>query len=176
VTPAAGPFAIAAVLLGLGGVLKAVRPVDTANALHAAGLPVTSPIVRAGGVVETAVGGFGVVTGGRVAATLVAVSYGAFAVFVVAALRRGTPLASCGCFGKADTPPTVLHVVVNASAAVAAVAVVAQPGVGLAAVLREQQLAGIPFLLLVACGVGFAYLALTSVPRVLALVPRGARR
>ena len=168
-TPAAGPFAIAAALLVAGGALKAVRPADTATALRQSGLPGVPWLVRAGGLVEAGVGAAALVTGDRVAAVLVAVSYAAFALFVVMALRRGTPLASCGCFGKEDSPPTRLHVGLTTAAAAAAVAVAVQPGVGLADVVRTQPLAGVPFLVLLGCGVAFAYLALTSLPRVLVL-------
>jgi hypothetical protein len=167
---AAGPFLIAAALLAAAGVLKTARPGDTANALHAVGLPGTPLLVRAGGVAEAVVGVAALVTGSAVSAGLLAVSYAAFAVFVITALRRGTPLASCGCFGKADTPPTLLHAVVNAGAVAAGVAVALDPGVGLVDVLRAQPLAGVPFLVLLGCGVGFAYLALSSLPRLLQLV------
>ena len=174
-TPAAGPFAIAAALLVAGGLLKTARPADTATALRQSGLPATPGLVRAGGLVEAGLGVAALVRGDRVTAVLVAVSYAAFAGFVALALRRGTPLASCGCFGKEDSPPTRLHVALTAAAAAAAVAVAVRPGVGLAAVVRAQPLGGVPFLLLLCCGVAFAYLALTSVPRLLVLVHGGGR-
>ena len=172
-TPAAGPFAIAASLLVAGGLLKTARPGDTATALRQSGLPATPVLVRAGGLIEVGVGAAALVTGDRVAAILVALSYAVFAGFVAVALRRGTPLASCGCFGKEDSPPTRLHVVLTAAAAAAAVAVAVQPGVGLGDVVRAQPLGGVPFLALVVCGVSFAYVALTSVPRLLVLVHGG---
>jgi len=173
VTPAAGPFAIAATLLVAGGLLKTARPADTATALRQNGLPATTPLVRVGALVEAGIGVAALVTGDRVTAVLVAVSYIAFAAFVAVALRRKTPLASCGCFGKEDSPPTRLHVIVTAAAAAAGVAVAVQPGTGLAAVVRTQPLAGVPFLTLLVCGVGFAYLALTSLPALLVLVHGG---
>jgi len=174
VSLAAGPFLIAATLLAAGGVLKAAHPLDTANALRAVGLPGAPPLVRAGGVAEALVGLAALATGARAAAVLLAVSYAAFAGFVLVALRRGTPLSSCGCFGKDDTPPTRLHVVLNLGAALAGVAVALNPGAGLVDVVGSQPLAGVPFLALLGCGVSFAYLALTSLPRLLQLVhPRG---
>ncbi len=172
VTPAAGSFAIAASLLVVGGVLKAARPADTATAMRQSGLPAAPWLVRAGALVEAGIGVAALVTGDRVAAVLVAGSYAAFTAFITIALIRGTPLASCGCFGKEDSPPTRLHVALTAAAAAAGIAVAVQPGVGLATVVRTQPLAGIPFVALVVCGVAFAYVALTSVPRVLALVHR----
>jgi hypothetical protein len=167
---AAGPFLIAATLLAVGGVLKTARPTDTANALRAVGIPGGPLLVRVGGAAEAAVGLVALATGDRIPAVLLAASYAAFAAFVLIALGRGAPLASCGCFGKADTPPTRLHVILNAGAAAAGLAVALNPGAGLVDVLGSQPLDGVPFVLLLGCGVSFAYLALTSLPRLLQLV------
>ena len=43
----------------------------------------------------------------------VAVSYLAFGAFVVGALRAGTMIGSCGCFGREETPPHAIHVVLD---------------------------------------------------------------
>src|SRR5690606_35555046 len=37
----------------------------------------------------------------------------AFAGFVIRALRSGTPISTCGCFGRPDTPPSPAHVALN---------------------------------------------------------------
>ena len=50
-------------------------------------------------------------------------AYAGFTAFVVLALTRGGVLSSCGCFGKADTPPTRAHAVVTGAAALVALAV-----------------------------------------------------
>ena len=63
---------------------------------------------------EAALGLAAVLVGGRLTALLVAGSYAAFTAFVLLARARGGVLASCGCFGRADTPPTTTHVVVTA--------------------------------------------------------------
>ena len=167
---AAGPFLIASTLLVLGGVLKALRPVDTANALRGVGVPFGPGLVRLGGVAEAALGIWAITTGDRWSAILVAVSYVAFTGFVVVALVRHVPIASCGCFGKADAPPSLVHVGVNLVACLAALAVAVDPGVGLREVLADQPLAGLPFLLLVATGVFLTFIALTLLPRTLSLV------
>ena len=130
-------------------------------------------LVRVGGVAEAAVGVAALAFGDRVSAALLALSYLAFAAFVVLALRRGAPISSCGCFGKADTPPSRVHVAINLGAVAAGVAVAVQPGAGLVHVLASQPLAGVPFVLLLACGVGLAFLALSSLPRTMALVRPG---
>ena len=168
-SPAAGPFMIAALLVALGGAAKAARPADTANALRGVGVPARPWSVRLGGGLELLIGTYALVVGDRLGAALVAASYLLFAGFVTVALVRRAPIATCGCFGKADSPPSVLHLVLDLGAVVAALAVMADPGVGVGDVLAEQPLAGIPYLLLVATGTGLAYVGLTSLPRVLAL-------
>lgn len=175
-SPAAGPFIIAAVLVALGGAAKAARPDDTSNALRGVGLPVGPTAVRLGGAIELLIGVYAIVAGDRLAALLVAVSYVAFAGFVTIALARHAPLATCGCFGKADSPPSVLHLVIDVGAVIAALAIVVDPGVGISEVLADQPLAGVPYLLLVVTGTALAYAALTSLPRALALArPEGSR-
>jgi hypothetical protein len=161
---------IAAALLLLGGILKAARPGDTANALRGVGLPASALLVRLGGVAEVAVGVFAITTGGTLAAALVAASYLAFAAFVARAMRADAPIATCGCFGKEDTPPSAVHLGIDLAAVAAAIAVIAQPGVGLGDVVRDQPLGGAPYFLLVVIGVYVTFVALTALPRTLALV------
>jgi hypothetical protein len=165
VTVLAGPFVIAALLLAAGGVLKAVRPGDTATALAAVGLPRSTVPVRVGGALEALVGVAALAVGGALPAILVGVSYAAFAAFVLVALRAGTPVASCGCFGKVDTPPSPLHVVVDLAAAGVAVGVALAGDVSLPAILDAQPLFGIPFVLLVLVGSALVFLTLTALPK-----------
>lgn len=161
---------IAAALIALGGASKTVSPKDTANALRGVGLPGSSALVRLGGALEAAIGVFAIVSGGRVAAALVAASYLGFSVFVAVALARGVPIATCGCFGKADTPPSLVHLGFDLLAAAVALALVGDPTGGIADVVGDQPLLGIPYLLLVATGVYVSFIALTVLPRTLALV------
>jgi hypothetical protein len=158
-------FAIAATVLLLGGALKTVRAADTVGALQALGLSVSPGAVRAGGLAEALLGAAALAIGGRVTAALMAASYAGFAVFVVVALARGTPISSCGCLGRIDTPPTITHVLVNATAAVVAGVVAAIPDAAPVEVIDDQPLVGIPFVLIVAAGVGVVFLLLTALPR-----------
>jgi hypothetical protein len=167
VSALAGPFVVAAALLGLGGASKALDPGDTARALHMMGLPSTRVLVRAGGVVELMIGAGALVFGNRAFAALVGVSYLGFLAFVVLARVRHAPLSSCGCFGKVDTPPSLIHVAVNALAVLVAAAVGLDPGVALPDVLADQPLLGLPFLLLAVVGVYLSFVALTALPRAL---------
>lgn len=108
-------------LLAAGGA-KVADPSRTAGALGALGLPVGPTVVRAGAGGEAALGAVVLVVGGRVPAALMAVSFAAFAAFVVVALRSGRPVGTCGCFGRADTPPRPSHVAVDVLFAAAGVA------------------------------------------------------
>jgi hypothetical protein len=167
----AGPLAIAALLLVAGGVAKSRTPLDTALALQAVGIPTSPRVVRIGAVIECAVGIGALFVGSRVLVALVAISYFAFSVFVVGALRAGTPISSCGCFGKIDTPPSRIHVVIDATVAAAALAVaIAGTDVSLPTILPSQPLAGVPFVMLVTMGAALVFLAFTSLPRTLAAV------
>lgn len=167
----AGPIAIAALLLVAGGVAKARKPADTARALQAVGIRANLRLVRIGAVLEIVVGLGALFVGGPVFVALVAVSYLAFTVFVVQALRAGTPISSCGCFGKVDTPPSRVHVVIDGAVTVAAAAVaVVGTDVSLPAILPDQPLLGIPFVMLVVIGAGLVFLAFTSLPRTLSAV------
>jgi hypothetical protein len=103
----------------------------------------------------------------------VAASYVGFAAFVGLAMSRGGVVASCGCFGRPDTPPTRLHLVVNVVAACLALAVARDPFGGIGGVVADQPLAGLPYLALTAACVWFAYLALSALPT---LRPQAARR
>jgi len=165
---------VAAALLGAGGALKIRRPATTARALGEMGLPSSTGLVRMGAGVEVAIA-LGALFGGHRLfawfAALVAVSYLAFAGFVTAALRRGVPVSSCGCFGGADdTPPSVVHVIVNlAASAVSGAAAFGSSSAGfsqLADVGGSVVLRGV-FLVLTAASAWFAYVALTLLPRVL---------
>src|SRR4051794_33916874 len=126
----AGPFLVAALLLTAAGALKAWDPTNTVGALRKAGLPAAPGLVRAGGVVEVVIGVTAVVTGAPAAAALVALSYALFTAFVVYALVRHLPIGSCGCFGKVDTPPSAVHIVLNLGAIVVATAVAVRGGGG----------------------------------------------
>jgi hypothetical protein len=174
VTVFVGPFAIATVLLGIAGFAKALQPASTAGALAALHLPHRRWIVRAGGVAEGTLACAALLTGDARLAVLVALSYAAFALFVVAALRARVPVSTCGCFGKIDTPPHPVHIALDLLAAIAAVGVAVRGGAPLFDVLADQPLAGIPFVLLVVVGVSAAALAMSALPRTLAAA-RAAR-
>jgi methylamine utilization protein MauE len=110
---ASASLAVAALLLVAAGFSKTVRPDTTARALR-----VAPAAVRAGACAEAVLGILALLSvGGRITSALVATSYLAFASFVTVALVQDRPLATCGCFGEPDTPPTLVHVLIDAALA-----------------------------------------------------------
>jgi uncharacterized membrane protein YphA (DoxX/SURF4 family) len=110
----------AAAVLAYAGAAKLLDPTMLVGAMRAMGLPSSPLLVRAGAAAEVGLGVAAVVVGGPLLWALVGVSYTAFAGFVVAALRSDKPIGSCGCFGRADTPATVGHVLLNVALGAAA--------------------------------------------------------
>jgi hypothetical protein len=173
-----GLYLIAAGLLVAAGAGKAARPDDTARAMAALvpGAPSFRLLrwaVRAGALAEAALGVLAVVFPRPATAALVAVSYLCFFGVVALARRRGGPLATCGCFGRPDTPPTALHLVVDLALAGAALAVTAgAPGHGtLAMLLAHQPGDGFPLLFVSAVGLWLTAMALSALAAL-----AGARR
>ena len=125
--PVFGIYLASASLLLIAGAQKLVDPAPLVRALLTLRLRVSRGLVRAGAAAEVALGTASLLRDSRWLALGVAASYVAFTAVVVLALARGGVLASCGCFGKADIPPTRLHAVVTGAFAVAALSV-AGPG------------------------------------------------
>ena len=113
----AGPLYAAAALLVAAGAQKVADPQPLVRAFRSLRVSVPPVLVRALALTEVLVGTTALVTGNAVG---VAVSYAAFTVFILVARARGGVLASCGCFGKRDVPPTRTHAGVTAGFAAAA--------------------------------------------------------
>ena len=168
-TALAAVLGAAALLLLAAGGAKVVDPSRTAGALAALGWRVPPAAVRAGAVAEAVVGALGLVVGGATVAVVVALSFAGFAVFAAVALASGTPVGTCGCFGRADTPPRLAHVVVDALLAAGAVLAAA----GDAPPLLDAPLLAWPLAGALATA---AYLVLTGGPAALGLARRPTRR
>lgn len=163
-----GPALVAATLLALAGAQKVLDPTMTVGALRALRLPSSNAIVRAGSAAELALGVAAVGFGGSLLWSLVALSYLAFAAFVVAALRNGTMLGSCGCFGREDTPPHWSHVVLNLGLVAVALGVaVLSPGAPIDA-LVDHPGSGVVVALLGGLALYLLYAAFVELPRTLA--------
>lgn len=121
------PFLAASALLVGAGVPKLGDPMPLVRALRSTGLPAGRTLVRLVAAVEVALGLWALVRPGALNAVLVCAAYLVFTWFVARALRRGGVLGSCGCFGKADTPPTRSHLLVTGGLAALAAAVALAP-------------------------------------------------
>jgi hypothetical protein len=163
-SPVAGPFFAAVLVLGAAGALKVARPDAARVALRAAGLPSSAWAVRVLGVGELAIALWAVGWGGRGAAAAVAVAYLGFAGFAELVRRRSRGKASCGCFGSSGAPLSRLHVVVDVVVAAVAVAAVARPVPGFVDAAAETPAAGVPF-------VGFTLLLAWLLQVVLTALP-----
>ena len=162
----AGPFLAAASLLVLAGLAKVRDPAPLVRALRSAGLSVPRALVRAAAAAEVALGAAALALGSQVAAALVALSYAGFTVFVMVALHRGGVPASCGCFGRADTPPSRTRAVLTLALAAVAAAVAVRPVGTLPGVLAATPAAGVPLLLASAALAAVTYVALAVLPLV----------
>ena len=105
--------AIFSALLIATGITKVIRPADTTRAVRVMGLPWAPLGTRALGMVEVVVGALVLMTASPSALFAQTGLYLVFLGFVVIALRRDLPIASCGCLGRDDTPPYWGHVVLN---------------------------------------------------------------
>jgi hypothetical protein len=109
------PLVAGAVLLVPAGVTKLTRPLTAHRALRLAGLPSHVAFVRVLGAFELIVA-FGVVASAAWPwPAALGLLYAGFGAFVVLALYRHAPIASCGCFGAADPPPTAAHAGIDAA-------------------------------------------------------------
>ncbi len=160
--PVTGIFVAATILLGGAGAAKVARPADTATALRAAGLPAAPAWVRVGALVEVAVAVVALVAPGRIGGVLVAASYLGFAGFIAGALVRHWPVASCGCFGRPDTKPTVAHLVLNLAGAASGGWWAAVRHTTVADVFVHQPWAGLPLGLATAVCAMLAYVVFTN--------------
>jgi hypothetical protein len=164
-----GPVLVGAALLAFAAPGKWRRPTSTTNALRALGLPSTPALVRLLAAAEVALAAAVALAPRRPVLAALGLAYLAFAGVVVAALRRGSPLSSCGCFGRPDTPPTRIHLGVVLVLAAAALAAAATTG---SASLLE---AGLPVVLTAAVGAGLAWAALSVLPQVTQAAGRPSR-
>lgn len=160
----------AALLLIVAGLAKMFRPVPTTELLTSFGLPELPVVVVVIGAVESALGVSALVFGGPVLAAATGAFYVGFFAVVWRALVSGA--TTCGCFGRVNSPPSVLHLVGNAGFAL--VSFLAAAGRTPAQVMADQPAGGIGFVLAAGVVAGLGLVAFTAVPEALA-ARRGAR-
>lgn len=166
-TSLAAPLYIVTGVLALAGVAKALRPTATATALRALRVPQPMAATRLLGVVEVVVSVAAVITGAALFWAGIAAAYAVFAAFILWALSGNQDVASCGCFGHEDTPPTPGHLAFNAAAAAIAALAIFEP-------VALSDFDGTAFEAVLAVGmigaaIALSIAALTVLPRTLSL-------
>jgi hypothetical protein len=166
-----GPVTAVMVVLLIAGTQKLLDPSPTSGALRAAGLPASGTLVRLLGLVEAGTAIFFLVVGGPVPAAMGSLLYAGFAWFVINALVRDLPISSCGCLGATETPPTMIHVVMNLGALGLLGAAVIIPVAPMGGVVGQELNVVIPYVLFTGATVYMLYAILAVLP----LITRRAR-
>lgn len=163
----AAPLYVVTGVLAVAGFAKLRTPSPTATALRALRVPRPLVAARVLGAVEVAIAVAAVVTASAVLWFAVAAAYAGFTAFILWALSGNEGVASCGCFGHDDTPPTPGHMVFNAVATTLAAFAVADPvALGDFDGTAIEAIVGI---VLVGIGIALSVGALAHLPRTLAL-------
>jgi Methylamine utilisation protein MauE len=155
---------VAAALLVVAGLVKLVRPLPTARALYAAGLPGSRWAARGVGSAELIVGVWFLAAPSAAAAIALGAVYLSFAGFVAYLMAAHPEASSCGCAGAKDVPPSRLHAGLNLAAALAAFGAVAWVPPPLLHTLAELGIASVPFLLGLGTAGALATVATTDLP------------
>lgn len=165
---------VAAGLLVAAGVTKILRPLSTARAMYAAGLPGRVTLVRGLGIAEVGVGIWFLLAPSAFAGGTLAAMYLSFAGFVGFLLVARPEAASCGCAGAGDVPPSLVHLVLNIVAAATASAAAFDPPAGLVRTLGSLGPASVPFALGLLTAAVLSVAAVTDLPPALASYRRPA--
>ncbi|MDG1845356.1 MAG: hypothetical protein P8J01_03080 [Acidimicrobiales bacterium] len=158
---ATGLFFVVCEVLIISGITKVLSPSPTSAALSDVGLPSSIFYVRCLGSVEVVLGIFGILFGGRYFPLFVGSLFAFFSIFMVIALRNGH-MASCGCFGSSNTPPSIIHLLANLGFMV--ISLVAIGTSGLSDTLAKQPGFGVPFLISILLGALLIFLCLAFGP------------
>ena len=170
------PFTVVAGVLIAAGIAKLRSPAPVVELLRALRLPTGPRTGRAIGGGEVVLGAAAVVTGTAALAVAVAAVYAAFAAVLGVVVARRLPVATCGCLGGGDNPPSWVHVAFDAAAAAVAVASAITGGGGLSGVTGlSLPVAGV-LVLLAGVGAVLARLVLVDLAGVEAAMHPGRRQ
>jgi uncharacterized membrane protein len=160
----APPFYLAAALLLLAGGVKLVTPRASAQALLDAGLPGSRALARGVGAAEVLVGLWALSAPGTGGAVALGLLYLVFAVFLAYVLRTHPDAGSCGCAGPTPVPPSLLHLTLNAIAALAGLAYAATSAPDAREWLASLGWGAVPVMGGLALAGWLAIVAVTSAP------------
>jgi hypothetical protein len=173
----AGPLAVAALVLAVGGAFKLRDPRPTRDMFAAVGVRSRGArrvFALASGLIEVILGIATFLLGGWPLAFATAA---AFAVFALLALRlvHTASAASCGCFGRHSGRTTGVHVAVDVGVAILALAAGIADAPGFLDVRNELPGNGFVFAGLAAIGAWLVVAALTVLPDALDATRRTPR-
>ena len=166
--------ASAAVLLVVAGVAKLSRPAADPGGLL--GFRTRSGVVRLVGALEAAAGLAALLAGGA-AAWIVGLLYAAFALVVLRAVVAGAD--SCGCFGRLDAPPSLIHVAGNltlAAMSFVAAGAASPPVPAVVQAAGDSTATGVALAAVIGLLAGLVLVAFTALPEALAARSSGAAR
>lgn len=158
--------ASAALLLVVAGAAKLIRPAGGFAGL--VGWRIRPVAVRLIGAVEAAAGTAALLAGGP-AALIVGVLYAAFALVVLRAVLAGAD--SCGCFGRLDAPPSLIHVAGNLTLAAMSFAAAGAASPPVSAVVKSvgaSPATGVALAAVIALLAGLVLVSFTALPEALA--------
>ena len=158
--------ASAALLLVVAGAAKLIRPADGFSGL--VGLRTRPAVVRLIGAVEAAAGTAALIAGG-LAVWTVGLLYGAFALIVLRAVLAGAD--SCGCFGRLDAPPSLIHVAGNltlSAMSFIAAGSASPPVPALVQAAGESPATGVALAVVIVLLAGLVLVSFTALPEALA--------
>lgn len=159
-----GAYYTSAAVVGVAGASKLRKPMVTARALHAVGLPHRPMYTRVLGAVECAVGVAALFEPNQSAFALAGL-YAAFAVITTYQLIGHSTVTSCGCFGDVETPPTPYHILFDAGAfAIALIVALSSSPDGLNRLITAHPALGASYLVALAAAVYLAVLSLSLLP------------
>ena len=161
-------------LLVVAGAAKLIRPADGFAGLG--GSRTRPVVVRLIGAMEAAAGTAALFAGGP-AAWIVGLLYAAFALVVLRSFMAGAD--SCGCFGRLDAPPSLIHVVGNltlAAVSFAAAGAASPPAPAIAQALGESPATGVALAAVIALVAGLVLVSFTALPEALAARSSGGGR
>jgi hypothetical protein len=148
-------------VLCVAGTAKLRETEPARRALLTLGLPSGRMIVRAVGLCELGVGGWGAIDPSRAGAVAIAVIYAGFAVIAAALARRQV---SCGCFGADDRPASMAQSILSAAISLVALGAALAGPHGLSWALGRPAAQAAVLLLGAAAATWAAVLAYTEFP------------